>query len=173
MTLISCRIIKKCLESAMTRAGEESISRSEQEAHWETGYEEAMLTGNRGGRSLKSDRNGDEMKQKQGQRYGEDQDDKHRPGWHINTGKVKLCSCQDRGEPQTVRLHDSPFTQLLQDIKDFLWLLGETVLAQLLQLSAVTERTIFRIFVRGFWLFVSSFAAHDHSFCTLHASKAL
>lgn len=75
MTLINCRIIKKCLESAMTRAGEESISRSEQEAHWETGYEEAMLTGSRGGRSLKSDRNRDEMKQKQGQRYGEDQDD--------------------------------------------------------------------------------------------------
>lgn len=77
MTLINCRIIEKCLESAMTRAGEESISRSEQEAHWETGYEEAMftLTGNRGGRSLKSDGNRDEMKQKQGQRYREDQDD--------------------------------------------------------------------------------------------------
>lgn len=30
----------------------------------------------------------------------------------------------------------SPFAQLLQDVKDFLWLLGQTVLAQLLQLPA-------------------------------------
>lgn len=40
----------------------------------------------------------------------------------------------------SVRLHDSPFTELLQHIKDFLWLLGETVLAQLLQLSVRTQR---------------------------------
>lgn len=40
----------------------------------------------------------------------------------------------------TVRLRDSPFTQLLQHIKDFLRLLGETVLTQLLQLSVITER---------------------------------
>lgn len=75
MTLINYRIIKKCLESAMTRAGEESINRSEQEAHCLFISCFSMLTGNRGGRSLKSDRNRDEMKQKEGQRYGEDQDD--------------------------------------------------------------------------------------------------
>lgn len=40
----------------------------------------------------------------------------------------------------TLSRRDSPFTQLLQDIKDFLWLLGETVLAQLLQLPVKTER---------------------------------
>lgn len=45
-------------------------------------------------------------------------------------------SCQDCAlGPFSSFLNYSPFTQLLQDIKDLLWLLGETVLAQLLQLS--------------------------------------
>lgn len=37
------------------------------------------------------------------------------------------------------RLHFSPFAQLLQDVKDFLWLFGQTVLTQLLQLPARTN----------------------------------
>lgn len=39
-----------------------------------------------------------------------------------------------------VELQHSPFTQLLQHVKHFLWLLGETVLTQLLQLSGRTQK---------------------------------
>lgn len=62
----------------------------------------------------------------------------------MKRGDEREGGCQySRAQRGSVRerLHFSPFAQLLQDVKDFLWLFGQTVLPQLLQLPARTTHT--------------------------------